>query len=66
MFKYFPTKESLKKHLQRQGTHDKILVEHFYTCLKECSDEDDANFAYHTEMFSLFGPLLQLYNDATR
>ena len=48
MSKYFPTKESLKKHLQRQGTHDKILVEHFYTCLKECSDEDDANFAYHT------------------
>ncbi|RUA04433.1 MAG: hypothetical protein DSY43_06265, partial [Gammaproteobacteria bacterium] len=67
MFKtssYFPSGDSLKMCLRKHGSHNAILLENFKIFLKECSD--DANFRYHAEMFTLFGPLLQLFNDATR
>jgi len=63
MSEYFPSKESLKKCLLKHGNHNQILLDSFKLFLKECSI--DANFAYHAEMFTLFGPILQLYNDAT-
>lgn len=68
MFKtscYFPSKELPQKCLQKHGNHNEVLLRCFKTFLKACSAEDE-NFKYHSEMFTIFGPLLQLYNDATR
>ncbi len=62
---YFPSKESLQKCLQKNGNHNEVLLHCFNNFLSERSAEDE-NFKYHSEMFTLFGPLLQLYNDATR
>lgn len=62
--KYFPSKEQLRQCLQRNGNHNAVLLEGFWTFLQSCSD--DSNFAYHSELFTLFGPLLELFNDATK
>jgi len=62
--KYFPSKEQLRQCLQRNGSHNAVLLEGFWEFLQSCSA--DANFAYHSELFTLFGPLLQLFNDATK
>lgn len=62
---YFPSKESLQKCLQKNGNHNEVLLHCFKSFLNECSAKDE-NFKYHSEMFTLFGPLLHLYNDATR
>ncbi len=62
--KYFPSKEQLRHCLQRNGCHNAVLLEGFWKFLQSCSD--DSTFAYHAELFTLFGPLLQLFNDATK
>ena len=62
---YFPSKEFLQKCLQKKRNHNEVLLHSFKTFVNECSDENQ-NFKYHSEMFTVFGPLFQLYNDATR
>ena len=52
--KHFPSQESLKKCLMRHGNHNQVPLESFKEFLKECSS--DASFAYHMQMFTLFGP----------
>ncbi|EDO42389.1 predicted protein [Nematostella vectensis] len=63
--KLFPSPEALKNCLEKHGRHNKVLLDSFKKFLNSFSITD-TNFIYHSEMFTLFGPLLQLYNDATR
>ncbi len=56
----FPSDDELQKNERKYGNHNKILLERFKLWLKECSDIDQMH-KYHQQLFSLFGPLLDMF-----
>jgi hypothetical protein len=60
MSKEFPSDEQLTAALQRFGNHNSLLLEKFMSWLENCA-KCDANHQYHQQLFSLFGPLLEMF-----
>jgi ankyrin repeat protein len=57
---YFPSADELKKSLTKWGNHNEILLDRFKKWLTESADIDE-NHRYHQQLFTLFGPLLELF-----
>ena len=56
----FPSVDDLKKSLTRSGNHNEILLKRFKEWLKESANIDECH-GYHQQLFTLFGPLLELF-----
>ena len=56
----FPTSNDLLKNMQKFGNHNQILLKQFKKWLKE-SAERNQRHGYHQQLFTLFGPLLELF-----
>ena len=56
----FPTSNNLLKNMQKFGNHNQILLKQFKKWLKE-SAERNQRHGYHQQLFTLFGPLLELF-----
>lgn len=56
----FPSADELKKSLTRRGNHNEILLSRFKEWLKESAEIDECN-GYYQQLFTLFGPLLELF-----
>jgi len=54
----FPSQASLAAYLKTHGNHDLLL-----RCFKEWIEQQSTNvqFRYHSQLFTLFGPLRELY-----
>lgn len=61
----FPSDEALKATLRKHGNHNYVLLEAFKKWLKSCGESDESH-KYHQQLFSLFGPLLDLFITAGR
>lgn len=61
----FPTRDDLLKNLTKFGNHNQILLQRFKKWLKE-SAECNHKHEYHQQLFTLFGPLLELFITAGR
>ena len=61
----FPTRDDLLKNLTKFGNHNQILLQQFKKWLKE-SAECNQKHEYHQQLFTLFGPLLELFITAGR
>ena len=61
----FPSQEELTAALRKSGNHNDVLLSKFKKWLKICGECDDSH-RYHQQMFSLFGPLLDMYITASR
>ena len=57
---FFPSDEELRKALQKFGSHNEILLERFKKWLDESAKIDESH-QYHQQLFTLFGPLLELF-----
>lgn len=57
---FFPSDEELRKALQKFGRHNEILLERFKKWLDESAKIDESH-QYHQQLFTLFGPLLELF-----
>ena len=55
----FPSKASLAAYLKMHGNHHDLLLR----CFKEWIEQQSTNvqFRYHSQLFTLFGPLRELY-----
>ena len=62
---YFPSESDLKASLRRSGSHNDVLLDAFKKWLHDGAAED-ASFRYHSELITLFAPLLDLYCSATK
>lgn len=56
----FPSDEDLTGALRKNGNHNTILLNSFKKWLKKCAESDNSH-SYHQQLFSLFGPLLDLF-----
>ena len=56
----FPTISEMSKDLRKFGNHNQILLQHFKKWLKK-SAECNPRHEYHQQLFTLFGPLLELF-----
>ena len=56
----FPSRDELKRTLQKYGNHNNILLQRFKEWLKNSAQKDESN-SYHQQLFTLFGPLLALF-----
>ena len=56
----FPSADDLKKSLTRSGNHNEILLKRFKEWLEESASVDECH-GYHQQLFTLFGPLLELF-----
>ncbi len=61
----FPSNQDLLQNLQKFGNHNQILIQRFKRWLKE-SAECNQKHQYHQQLFTLFGPLLELFITAGR
>ena len=61
---HFPSQRDLIATLQANKCHNLVLLKQFKEWLEKCSNEDLA-FKHHSSLLTLYGPLLQLYDDAT-
>jgi hypothetical protein len=61
----FPSNQDLLQNLQKFGNHNQILIQRFKKWLKE-SAECNEKHQYHQQLFTLFGPLLELFITAGR
>ena len=61
----FPSENDLSVALRKDGNHNCILLDQFKKWLKRAGDCDDSH-KYNQQLFSLFGPLLELFRTATR
>ena len=55
----FPNQDELKSCKQATGNHNAILISKFKEWIDSC--KQDAYFQYYSQMFTLFGPLQQMY-----
>jgi hypothetical protein len=62
--KEFPSQQELTAALRKYGNHNAVLLSKFRKWLKVCGDCDDSH-QYHQQMFSTFGPLLDMYITAS-
>ncbi|XP_048587325.1 uncharacterized protein LOC125556710 [Nematostella vectensis] len=62
---YFPDEETLQECLKNNENHNSALMTGFKAFLQD-STKKDATFGYNSELFTLYGPLLQMFNEATR
>jgi hypothetical protein len=60
----FPSQDELDDCKQSNGNHSAILLSKMKQWMSESCD--DVSFKYYSQMFSLFGPLQQLYMNAVR
>ena len=56
----FPSNEELSSSLRKHGNHTSILLNSFKLWLEKCGKDDEAH-RYHQQMFTLFGPLLDMF-----
>lgn len=61
----FPSESALKACLRQSGSHNHLLLDTFKKWLHGGAMEDES-FRYHTELITLYAPLLDLYCFATR
>lgn len=61
----FPSEDVLKEALRKHGSHNKVILCAFKKWLQRCGECDESH-SYHQQLFSLFGPLLDLFTTATR
>ena len=61
----FPSDGELQSALRKDGSHNKILLFRFKNWLED-SGKCDKNHKYHQQLFTLFGPLLDLFITAGR
>ncbi len=57
---HFPSKEGLSSSLRKHGNHNLILLNSFKLWLEQCGKGDEAH-RYHQQMFTLFGPLMDMF-----
>lgn len=62
---FFPTQSDLQQCMRKNGSHDAILVERFKKWLDMCAETDEGH-AYNQQVFTVFGPLLDLFIAATK
>lgn len=56
---HFPSKETLAKHKQAKGSHKDILISAFKKWISHQNGQ--LQFKYQSQLFTLFGPLRELY-----
>ena len=61
----FPCDDELRVNLQRFGDHNEILLKKFKKWLSESAKLNEKH-KYHQQLFTLFGPLLELFITARR
>ena len=61
----FPCDDELRLNLQRFGDHNEILLKKFKKWLSESAKLSEKH-KYHQQLFTLFGPLLELFITARR
>ena len=59
----FPSDEDLTACLRKNGNHNAVLLDSFKKWLQRCGECDDSH-KYHQQLFSLFGPLLDMFTTA--
>ena len=59
----FPSDDDLTTCLRKNGDHNTVLLDRFKKWLQRCSECDDSH-KYHQQLFSLFGPLLDMFMTA--
>ena len=62
---FFPTDVKMKDCLRKNGSHGLVLLERFKKWLEVCRETDESH-GYHQQLFTLFGPLLDLFAVATK
>lgn len=62
---FFPTQSDLQQCMRKNGSHNALLVEHFKKWLDMCAETDEGH-AYNQQVFTVFGPLLDLFIAATK
>ena len=60
----FPNQDELKSCKRATGNHNEILISKFKEWI--ISSKQDAYFKYYSQMFTLFGPLQQMYTNAIK
>lgn len=60
----FPNQDELKSCKRTTGNHNEILISKFKEWIS--SNKQDAYFQYYSQMFTLFGPLQQMYINAIK
>ena len=61
----FPSEEELTAALRKHGNHNDVLLSEFKKWLRK-SGESNVSHRYHQQMFTLFGPLLDMYISSSK